>query len=422
MNARPKRNIVVLGGGFGGVFSVIRLEQELRHDPSVNITLVSDQNFFLYTPFLHEVATGGIETRHIAYPLRRLRGKRHFNIQLGQVLDIDLKARRVTVSTGTLDYDYLVLALGSTTNMAELPGASSNIFTLKNLHDGIVLRNHVIRMFELADAETDTKIKKQLLTFVVVGAGHTGVQLVTELCSFVDHSLLKGYRRIDPAMVRVLLVDEASHVLSGEDMKLAAVALKHLHLQRVETRLNSRVTRIWDHGLELNHQEMETTETVVWAAGVVANSVVATLPVAKDEKGRVIVDQYLRLPEYHCVYALGDNAHFSDRKTGLVLPPRAHYAVRQPKTVATNIIGDLRGKPLRKYHFRKAAELVSLGPRNAVLNLYGLHMSGLPARFIWLVGYLSIMMGLYNRTRVLTDWMLNLIFGRDNTLLPIDRR
>ncbi|MEW6033258.1 MAG: NAD(P)/FAD-dependent oxidoreductase [Chloroflexota bacterium] len=414
--------IVVLGGGFGGVYSVIRLERALRRDLSKNITLVSDENFLLYTPLLHEVATGGVETRHIAYPIRRLLSRRRFSFRRSRVLKIDLADRKVTTSGGILSYDYLILALGSTTDLSNLPNASANVFTLKNLHDGMVIRNHIIRMFELADAETDLKRKKQLLTFVVVGAGYTGVQLVTEVRSFIDRSLIRGYRNIDPAAVSVKLVEERGYVLSGEDARLSATALRLLRHQGVGVRLGSRVTRLWDHGMELDHLETEPTGTVVWTAGVVANPVVAALPVEKDEKGRVIVDQYLRIPEYPMVYALGDNAHFADPKTGAVLPPRAHYAVRQPRVVVANILADLDGRGLRPYRYQPASELVSLGPRNAAMNLYGVHLSGLLARIVWLVGYLSIMMGSYNRTRVALDWLLALIFGRDNTLLSVERQ
>ncbi|MDO8472258.1 MAG: NAD(P)/FAD-dependent oxidoreductase [Dehalococcoidia bacterium] len=415
------KNIVVLGGGFAGVYSVIRLEKALRNDKDVRITLVSNENFFLYTPMLHEVATGGIETRHIAYPIRVLRKDKAFDFHMGNVSRVDLANRKVILDSGALDYDYLVLAMGATTNMSAIPNKSGNIFTLKNLLDGVMIRNHIIRMFEEADAEDDPKRQKQMLTFVVVGAGYTGVQLAADIQNFVSRCLLKGYPHIDPAMVRVMLIGDKGHILSGQDNKLSEASMKILRKQGVHIRLNSRVTRVWDHGMELNHSEMEPTETVIWAAGIVANPVVAALPVNKDELGRVVVDQFLRVPEQPGVYALGDNAHFADPLTGAVLPPRAHFAVRQPRVVVANLLADLRGGASIAYRYQEASELVSLGPRNAAMNLFGLHMSGLIPRFIWLVGYLSIMMGPYNRTRVLMDWFLGLIYDRDTTLLDVKR-
>jgi len=416
------KEIVVLGGGFGGVYSLIRLEKALRHVKNIRITLISNENFFLYTPMLHEVATGGIETRHIAYPIRKLlRKNRRFDFRLCHVRRVDLKNHRVFVNSGSLEYDYLVLALGSTTNMSSLPGKSENVFTLKNLLDGVQIRNHIIRMFENADCETDPKRKKQLLTFVVVGPGYTGVQLVADMRIFVMNYLLKKYPKIDPALVRVMLIGDKGHILSGRDRKLAEASAKMLGKLGVEIRLNTQITRLWEHGMELNHMEMEPTETVIWAAGIVANPVVGALEAEKDEIGRVKVDEYLRVPGYQGVYALGDNAHFEDPVTGSVLPPRAHYAVRQPKIIAANIMADIKGTSPKRYRYQDAAELVSLGPRNAAMNLYGIHLSGVIARFIWLAGYLAIMMGLYNRTRVLLDWILALIFDRDSTLLDVKR-
>ncbi|MBI2857694.1 MAG: NAD(P)/FAD-dependent oxidoreductase [Chloroflexi bacterium] len=414
--------IVVLGGGFGGVYTLIGLEKALRKCPGARITLVSNENFFLYTPLLHEVATGGIETRHIAYPIRRLFRKRHrFEFRMCRVERVDLTQRRVILDHGELSYDFLVLALGSTTNMTSLPGYSQNVFTLKNLLDGVQIRNHIIRMFETADCETDQKRQKQLLTFVVVGPGYTGVQLVADLRSFVRHSLLKKYPRIDPAMVRVMLIGDRGYILSGRDRKLGDASVRQLRKLGVEIRLNTQITRLWDHGMELDHMEMEPTETIIWAAGIVASPVVSAIDAEKDELGRIKVDRFLRVPGYPGVYALGDNAHFEDAATGAVLPPRAHYAVRQPKVVVSNILAELINGQPREYLYHDAAELVSLGPRNAVMNLYGFHISGLVARFIWLTGYLAIMMGLYNRTRVLLDWLLAMIFDRDSTLLDVKR-
>ncbi|MBI2957580.1 MAG: NAD(P)/FAD-dependent oxidoreductase [Chloroflexi bacterium] len=415
-------NIVVLGGGFAGVYSVIRLEKALRRDRAVRITLISDENFFLYTPLLHEVATGGVETRHIAYPIRRLRKKRRFDFARSRVTGVDLDKRKVMTDNGSIDYDYLVLALGSTTNMTSLPGNSSNVFTLKNLLDGVMIRNHIIRMFETADCEEDTRRRKQLLTFVVVGAGYTGVQLAADLRNFVRRSLLKGYRNIDPALVRVLLVGDRDHILSGRDRKLSDTSARMLQKLGVDIRLNTRVTGLWDHGIELNHIEVEPTDTVIWVAGIVASPVVSALPVQKDELGRVVVDQYLRVPGHPEVYAVGDNAHFEDPASKAVLPPRAHYAVRQPAVVVANILADLKGSAPHTYRYQPASELVSLGPRNAAMNLFGVHLFGLLARFIWLAGYLTIMMGPYNRTRVLMDWILGLIYDRDSTLLSFKRQ
>ncbi len=412
-------NILVLGGGFAGVYTTLHLERALRNEPGVNITLVSNENFFMFTSFLHEVAVGRIETRHIAYPIRRLRGSKRFNFILASVESIDLAGRTVITDHGRLSYDYLVIALGSTTDMTTLPEAGQRVLVLKDLHDGIMVRNHIIRQFENADAEPDPRLREPLLTFVVAGGGHTGVQMVAEVASFVRKTLPKHYPGISPGAIRVLLVQQGPAILSEMDPALAAAALKAITRQGVEVMFNSRITHIGDSWVRINETEVTPARTVIWLTGVVANSVVSGLPVARDETGRLIVDRNLGLPGFPGVFAVGDNAHL--RVGGEVLPPRAHIAVRQAKCAARNIVADIRGRPRTAFNYNNMGEIVSLGAGSAVAKLYFLRLHGFAARVLWLIAYLTIMKGYYNRTRVLMDWFLALVFGRDTTLLRIER-
>lgn len=417
---RPRR-ILVLGGGFGGVYTTLHLERALRHHPGVSLTLVSDENFFLFTPMLQEVATGGIETRHIAYPIRRLRHRENVRFLQTRVLDIDLHERKVATGYGPLDYDLLVLALGSITDMTELPRPAKNVFTLKSLLDGMFLRNHVINALELADIEDDPYRRRQLLTFVVAGGGYTGIQLITEMCDFIRGSLLKEYKSIQASEVRILLMEGQERLLPGKDAGLARRIGDILGRQGIEIMVNSKVTDLQDGSMEINGEQWLPTGTVVWATGIRANPVVARLPVEKDSLGRVLVNEYLELPAFPGVYALGDNACIMDAATGEALPPRAHFAVRQPKTVAANILADLGGKARRPYRWKPAIEMISLGPRNAAMSFRGIHLFGLPVRLLWVLGYLSLVIGAYNRIRIVVDWLLILFFGRDSTLLRIER-
>jgi NADH dehydrogenase len=412
--------VLVLGGGFGGVHTVLRLEKALCCRPGIDLTLVSNENFFLFTPLLHEVATGGVETRHIAYPYRRLRGNRKFNFFQREIRSIDLAAKKVVTDQEVLSYDFLVLALGSVTDTAGLPAFAKNVFTLKSLVDGIFLRNHIINMFEQADLVEGAEQEK-MLTFIVVGGGYTGVQLVTEMRDFIIGSLIRHYPRVQRRIGRLILVQGQERILPDFDEKLAAYAFHQLREQGIEVRLRSRVTKVWDDGVELNGAESLPTCTVVWVAGVNANPVVAGLPVEKDSSGRVKVNDYLEVPGFPGVYALGDNAHVKDN-AGHPLPATAHIAVRQPKVAAANILADLVGRPKRTYRYSYMGQLVSLGSRSGVVKFYGLRLPGLSARIIWLVIYLNIMAGLYNRTRVALDWLLGLIFGRDITLLRLRQR
>jgi NADH dehydrogenase len=415
--ALPPRRILVLGGGFGGVYTTLHLEKALRKQKAVEITLVSQENFFLFTPLLHEVATGGIETRHIAYPIRTLRGRRRFSFVQGEVKAIDLEKKLVNTDQGSLPYDFLVLALGSTTDTSQLPTQAPHVFILKDLHDGMVLRNHIISLFEEADARPEEQ--ERLLTFVVVGGGATGVQLIAEMRDFIFRFLLRNYPRVSPGTVRLILIQNDMRLLEDMDPGLATYALSVLKRKGVEVRLCSRVTRVLDDATEINGAEVIPTRTLVWTAGIRGNPVIESLPLEKDPLGRVEVDQFLEIPGLPGVYALGDNALFINPNSGQPLPARAHIAVRQPKTVAHNILADLFGGRKRPCPVPWMAETVSLGSREAAIKLWRLRLFGLPARFLWLTSYLVLVPSVYIRTRVVLDWLLALIFGRDVTLLRL---
>lgn len=413
---RNKPRVLILGGGFGGIYSTLHLNHKLKDE--IQITLVSDENFFLFTPFLHEVATGGVETRHIANPIRRIRGKEGFEFLQARVDSIDLSNRKVMTNTGEISYDFLIMALGSTSDTPKFAEGKKNTYTLKSLRDGMLIRNHIIRTMELAERSSKSE-QRSLLTFIVTGGGYTGIQLVAEVHDFIVRSLIKNYTQVNLDILRIIMVHNNEYLLPGMDTKMAKIAQEVLLKKEIELRLNSRVTGVLDDTVEINGKEIIGCRTVLWVAGNKASPVVGNLPVEKDENGRVKVDKYLRVPGYPGVYALGDNANFYDEKTGQPLPAKAHFAVRQPNVLADNIRAEIKGGKLRPFAYTLKAEMVSLGSHNAVINIHGIYLRGLTARAIWLIGYLMVMKGAYNRTRVLIDWILNLIFGRDSTLLDI---
>ncbi len=414
-----KKRIVVLGGGFAGIYVLRSLMPALKRIRNLDLTLVSNENFFLFTPLLHEVATGAIETRHIAYPIRRLYSGKRFTFLQSEIQAIDLLNKQVTTAQGVLDYDYLVVALGSVTDLSQLPAGKGEIFTMKTLRDSMLLRNHIIRIFERANAEVEPDRQRQLLTFIVSGGGYTGVQLVAEISDFIHRFLVKYYTNIDASLVRIILVQDEDRILSGMHHKLVSYALRLLQTRRIEIRVGSRVTSIFKDCVEINGHEIVSTKTLVWVAGVVAPPVIAGLDVEKDRSGRVMVNEFMEVPGFPGVYAPGDNAHFNDPTTGQPLSPRAHIAVRQAKIVAANILAQCRGKPKKPYRYSFMGEMVSLGSRSAVVNFYGLRLYGFPARVIWLVAHSLLLIGNYNRIRVALDWFLALIFGRDTNLLDI---
>ena len=333
--------VLILGSGFGGTYVLRRLVPSLNRNENVETTMVSDENFFLFSPLLHEVAMGRIETRHIAYPIRRLHWRDRFNFVQASVENIDLAARKVVTTAGIFEYDYLVIALGNLAKIPDIPLIEKNVFTLKTLRDSILIRNHIIEVFEKASLETDLERRKQLLTFVISGAGHIGVQLVAELRDFIYGTLLKLYKVKDPDNVRIILVEAEPKIMTGLHTKLGAYVMKQLVQMGIEIRLKSRVTQISQDHIELNSKEIVPTNTVIWVAGMAASPCIDQLKVEKDSMGRIHVTEYLEIPAFPGVYAVGDCIHFEDPVTGRPIPPRAHMAVRQAKVVAHNILAEV---------------------------------------------------------------------------------
>ena len=415
------RKVLILGSGFVGTYVLRSLVPSLNRNENVETTIVSDENFFLFSPLLHEVAMGRIETRHIAYPIRRLHWRDRFVFLQGSVQEIDLNHRKVITTAGTLEYDYLVLALGSVTDLSELEAMGPNVFTLKSLHDSMQIRNHIIRVFEQALVEGNQEKRKQLLTFVVSGGGYRGVQLVTELRDFIRSTMLKLYKPLKPDDIRLILVEAELKIVAELHTKFGPYIMKQLGKMGIEIRQASRITGVWEDHIEINGSEQIQTNTLVWVAGVVANPRIAELDVEKDASGRVVVDAFLNLPKFPGVYAAGDCAHFKDPLSNRPIPPRAYTAVRQAKTIARNILSDIRGGEAKPYKYGRIPQMVSLGASRAVVRFRNLQLYGYPARLVWLAAYTLLIAGWYNRIRVLADWLLSSIFGRDTTFLRLTK-
>ncbi len=418
------RKVLILGSGFGGTYTLRHLVKALNQNENVETTMVSDENFFLFSPLLHEVAMGRIETQHVAYPIRRLHWRDRFNFVQASVQKIDLNGRKVITTTGILDFDCLVLALGSVADMTELNRGAvevDNIFTLKTLHDSRLIRNHVIEVFERASIERDPERQKQLLTFVVSGGGYTGVQVITELRDFIFRSLIKYYRTIDPGKIKIILIEAEPKIITELHTKLRAYASKQIQRMGIEVRLRSRITQVSEDHVEINGVEIVPTSTLIWLAGVVANPRIAELDVAKDSIGRVLVNEYLEVPGFTSVYAVGDCAHFEDQKSGQPIPPRAHTGVRQARVAAHNILAEIRGRDKKPYRYSKPPEMVSLGASKAMFRFHGLRLYGFLARLIWVGAYSLLITGTYNRIRIVMDWLLSIVFGRDTTLVKLEK-
>src|SRR6266446_1705009 len=414
-----KKRIVILRGGFGGVYAALHLEKLLARAPEVEICLVSRDNFFLFTPMLHEIAASDLEITNIVNPLRKL--LRRVKVFVGEVERIDLPNKRVVISHGLhnydnhshrLEYDHLVLALGSITNLFDLPGFAELALAMKSLPDAIQLRARIIRSLEEANSECSLGDRQSLLTFVVAGGGFAGVETVAALNDFV-RAALPFYPNLCEDMPRILLVHSGPVILPELGESLGRYTQKVLARRGVEIRLNTRVESMTDDNVSLAHHVPIPCRTLVWTAGIVPSPIISSLPCAK-ERGRIVVNQFLRVPDRPDVWAVGDCAFVPGiRNPGKSHPPTAQHAIREGKVVAQNITAAFLGRPLRSFSFKTIGLLASIGRRTGVARIFGLNFSGFFAWWIWRTIYLSKLPGLDKKVRVVFDWTLDLLFPKD---------
>jgi NADH dehydrogenase len=407
------RRVVILGAGFGGLFTVLELERRLRGEARAEILLLDARNFHLFSPMLHEVTSGSVEPRHVVWPIRALGRRRRATFERREVRGIDLERRQVLTDRGEVAYDFLVIALGSTTNTFGVQGAAERAFTFKTLTDAVRLRNHLLEMFEQADLEGDPERRRRLLTFVLVGAGCTGVELATEIRDLIHGPLARCYPRLDVREARVAVLEATGRIIPCVSDRLAALGLEKLKGKGIEVRLHAPAVRVSDLGVETADGQMLPAATIIWTAGVRANPVVEGLPVEKDKLGRAAVNAFLELPPFPGVYVIGDAAHCWDPRLQAPLPPTAQVAVQQARSVARNLARELRGGSKEPFVYRHRGDLVSLGAGDGVGEIAGLAFSGLPAWLLWRSVFLAKLIGWKNRIRVALDWLIASCFARD---------
>jgi NADH dehydrogenase len=415
-NKPRKKRIVILGGGFGGVYAAMYLEKLLARVDAVEICLVSRDNFFLFTPMLHEIAASDLEITNIVNPLRKL--LRKVEVLVGDVNQIDLPNKRVLISHGyrnhslQIDYDHLVIALGSITNFYDIPGLAGLAVSMKSLRDAIQLRAQIIGHLEEANSECNSADRQSLLTFVVAGGGFAGVETVAALNDFVREAL-PFYPNLCEDMLRILLVHSGAVILPELGESLGRYTQKVLARRGVEIRLNTRVKSMTENKVFLPYGVPIPCRTLVWTAGIVPSPIISSLPCAK-ERGRIVVNQFLRVPDRPDVWAVGDCAFVPDiRNPGKSHPPTAQHAIREGKVVAQNIAAALLGRPLRSFSFRTIGLLASIGRRTGVARIFGFNFSGFFAWWMWRTIYLSKLPGLDKKVRVVFDWTLDLLFPKD---------
>ena len=412
----PQTRVVIVGGGFGGLKVAQTLEKEMHLGDSVEITLISRDNFLLFTPFLTEVLGGVLDEADVISPIRAFLKKTNF--VMGEVTNVDMAAKSVTYrrpltdEMETVQADHLVLSLGSTTSFYGQENVERHAFTLKSLDDATLLRNHLMATLEQANEETDGVARRAFLTVMVVGAGYTGVEAAGSIRDMLKGAA-KSYPRVRPDEIRVLLADMAEEILPTIDPKLAKYAIRQLQKRGIEMRLGQKIAKIDERSVTLSKGEFVPTRTVLWSAGVIPSPLTQTLQCEKDKKGAIVTEPTMQVKGMDGVWAMGDCAHIPNLlEDGRPYTGTAQNAEREAKRLARNILGQLHGKKPEPFLFRTLGEFVNLGHQTAVAQIKFLKFSGLPAWFLWRGTYLVKIPHWSRKFRVVSGWTLDLLFGR----------
>jgi len=424
-DSKTKR-IVILGGGFGGVYTAMYLESKFGRSSDVEIVLVNKENYFVFQPLLAEVVSGNIGILDTINPLRRLIPKTQLYVR--ECEGIDLKNKKVVLSAGfwprqlELEYDHLVIAMGTVTDFRNSPGLFEHALPFKNLDDAVQLRNHVIRAVSEAAIETDSARRKQLLTFVIAGGGFSGVEVAAELNDFV-RKLCRQERKLSPSQARVVLIHSGQRVLERElTESLGEYATQTLQRRGVELLLGSRLKSASPDAAILADGERIPTKTVVSTVPSAPHPLIESLDAPKI-RGRLQVDGHLELVEHPGVWAVGDCAVVPLPEGDAVCPPTAQHAVRQAKMAAANIVASIQGKEKKIFNFAGLGKMGALGHRSAVAEIFNrIRLRGFLAWFCWRTIYWWKLPGLDRKLKVGLAWALDLLIPPETVQLKIGHR
>ena len=410
---RPR--ILIAGGGFVGLYAALGLEKRLKSEEA-EVILVSRESFMTYQPFLPEAAAGNLEPRHVAVPLRTV--LKRTRLVTGRITRIDHERRAVSVASPgggdeqEINYDIIVLGLGSVSRTLPVPGLAETAVGFKSIAEAIYLRNQVLSRMDAAESTSDEALRRRALTFVFVGGGYAGVEALAEL-EDMSRDAARRYRGIDSEDMRWVLVDAAPEILPEMAPDSGRYAIDTLSERGVEVHLSTQVQSAEGGHVVLSNGVELDTDTLVWTAGVRADPLVSRLGWPTDERGRVPVDEYLRVRGVPDAWAAGDSAAVPDLDAGGANPPTAQHALRQARRLAANLVADLRGEPLREFRYKNMGGLASLGRYKGVAKVPSLKLRGFPA---WLLhrSYHLLMIPTFNRkVRIVLDWTVALFFRRD---------
>ncbi len=406
-----RKKIVILGAGFGGLFALKSIYKNVKNWQNYDILIVDKNNYFVFTPLLHEVATGGIDPSDIVFPIRDIAKGRTEHLE-AEVLSVDMFKKSIVTNHGEVSYDYLIMALGAGTNFFGISGAYENSFTLKNIKDAARLKNHLIHIFDEANNEKDSARQKDILRIVVIGGGATGVELGAEIHEFLKE-INKEYPRIPEDAVEFHLIEAGDKLLSVFHPSFAKKALKILEKKGFKVILKDSCVEVTEQGVVCASGKAIKSRTAIWTSGVLPSQITMT-PELPRQKGRIVVEPSLNLKDFPEVFVLGDLAAFADKKFGL-LPTSAQVAAEEGKFVGENVARLVSSRPLQSFNYFHRGDLVSIGKWRALAQIGSrfIRFGGPIAWLIWRFNYLNKMPGAAKKIRLFFDWLLYFASKRD---------
>jgi NADH dehydrogenase len=405
--------ILIIGNGFGGIYALKNLHKFLKGVKNVELSLIGEKNYFLFTPLLHEVATGGINPINIIEPIREVLGCYLSNFYLGKAEQINLKEKTVLVNDILVPYDYLVIAPGSETNFFNTKGADKYALTLKSIDDALKIKRQCITQMERASRMKKSPERKNMLRFVVVGGGPTGVELVAEMEELFKETFSHYYKDEIIKDVSIVLIQRGSELVPQFGTKIRHKSLQALQKKGVEVMLNSAVKEIGSSYVVINDDTKIYTDTVIWVAGIKPSLLKFVGKVEQSLDGKLIVNEYLQLEGYKEVFAIGDIAQFKDPETHSVLPALAQVAGKEATAVGKNIKLLMDGHSPEKFSYHNSGNLMSLGHWMAVGEIANFSFSGGLAWWFWRTVYLLKLISFRKKVRVAIDWTINIFSPRD---------
>ena len=410
-----KTRIVVAGSGFGGVYTCKQLRKQFGKNPNIEIILINQTNYFLFTPLLHEVATGGISPENIIEPLRKVLHRCVSDIHVAKIKSLNTTEQYVQTSVGRVSYDYLVLALGSESHFFDTPGAKKFTLTLKTLQDATRLKNHFIEKIEKAAKEKNRKKRKDLLRSVIIGGGPTGVELATETAELFFQTFSKYYPKSLIQDVEIFLIQKSDELVPMFPKKIRQKARQIAQKHGIKILFNTKVTEVTDTAIKTTHKKYNNiiASLPIWTAGITPKKITPIKDFEQSKKGCIIVRPTLQTTTKNNIFALGDMAHCVDPKTKQPLPALAQVAVYQGKCVAKNIAALIQKKPLTSVHYTSKGTLISLGQWMAAGKIGPAQLSGRIIWVLWRSIYVSKLISWQKKIRVVVDWTINLFSPRD---------